>query len=375
MKHILFACSWGKEKEKAWSGTKYSIYMSIKKYYELIEITYNPKIGLDIWFIKNKIKNYIQRILGTYQPDMNILSINHYNNVIKKKKIQKKYVCLSFEECPDIKNIHSYVYQDLCAGYIKYLYYNCSDIFKKSGFQDNSEEVILKREQMQKEFFLNRVAGIFAMGKWYKKWLVDTYNIPEEKVHHVGGGSNLDFSKVDYKSKRGNKILFIGRDFERKNGNLVIAAFKIAQQIRDDIELYIVGPENCPERAKGKNIFFLGSKEYDQLPQIFNMCDVFCMPSKFEAYGLVFAEALIYGLPCIGRNAFEMPYFIDDGETGYLLEREEPEILANYMLDLLCNEMIKKNVRDKFDWYKTEYSWDTVAKRMKEIIEKDKYMS
>ena len=41
------------------------------------------------------------------------------------------------------------------------------------------------------------------------------------------------------------------------------------------------------------------------------------MPSYFEAYGLVFIEALTYGLPCIGRNAFEMPNFIQDSEKVF----------------------------------------------------------
>ena len=51
------------------------------------------------------------------------------------------------------------------------------------------------------------------------------------------------------------------------------------------------------------------------------MCDVFCMPSYFEAYGLVFVEALTFGLPCIGRNCYEMPYFIEEGKTGLLRKR------------------------------------------------------
>ena len=46
-----------------------------------------------------------------------------------------------------------------------------------------------------------------------------------------------------------------------------------------------------------------------------NLCDYFVMPSKFEAYGLVFAEALIYGLPCIGKKCYARPEFINN-ENG-----------------------------------------------------------
>ena len=75
------------------------------------------------------------------------------------------------------------------------------------------------------------------------------------------------------------------------------------------------------------------------------------MPSYFEAYGLVFIEALTFGLPCIGRNVYEMPYFIENGETGYLLDKDDVDELANLMDQLLCDERIKQNVKNKRDWY------------------------
>lgn len=100
------------------------------------------------------------------------------------------------------------------------------------------------------------------------------------------------------------------------------------------------------------------------------MCDVFCMPSKFEAYGLVFPEALSFGLPCIGRNAFEMPYFIEEGITGELLKTDSAEDLCGLMKRTLCNVEMSARVRNKREFYVTEYSWDTVAKRIKGVIEK-----
>lgn len=60
---------------------------------------------------------------------------------------------------------------------------------------------------------------------------------------------------------------------------------------------------------------------HEELSDLFNKCDIFVMPSYFEVYGFVFIEALTYGLPCTGRNAYEMPYFIQNAETG-LYERK-----------------------------------------------------
>ena len=106
----------------------------------------------------------------------------------------------------------------------------------------------------------------------------------------------------------------------------------------------------------------------DELAQYFNLCDVFCMPSKFEAYGLVFVEALIFGLPCIGANRFEMPYFIEDSKTGYLLKSDHAEELADLMEKALQNREMKMTVKNRRDWYAKEYSWETVASRIAAVI-------
>ena len=98
------------------------------------------------------------------------------------------------------------------------------------------------------------------------------------------------------------------------------------------------------------------------------MCDVFCMPSYFEAYGLVFVEALTFGLPCIGRNCYEMPYFINDGKTGLLLENDDPHELASLMQQILDNDTFSQNVVSNRPNYIQEYSWSTVAERISSII-------
>ncbi len=82
----------------------------------------------------------------------------------------------------------------------------------------------------------------------------------------------------------------------------------------------------------------------------------------------MFPEALTFGLPCIGRDAYEMPYFIEDGETGYLLRSETKEELADLMDRALGNQQLAANVRERRDFYVQEYSWDTVARRIYEVI-------
>ena len=119
--------------------------------------------------------------------------------------------------------------------------------------------------------------------------------------------------------------------------------------------------------------YFLGNLPAGNVQYYYNLCDVFVLPSRFEAFGIVFVEALCYGLPCIGRNLMEMPNLIQNNETGLLLsaEEENPQVLAERMYSLITNEKFFRNVQSKQDYYKVEYSWDTVAKRMISIMKQD----
>ena len=210
------------------------------------------------------------------------------------------------------------------------------------------------------------------MSKWLANNLVEYSGLPKEKVHWVGGGINLDISKIELHKKTNNKILFVGRDFFRKGGDLVYKAFKELRKELPEAELYIAGPSKWPLDECDENVIFLGDISYDKLSEYFNKCDIFCMPSRFEAYGLVFIEALVYGLPCIGRNEFEMKEFIKEGENGFLIDVDDELILANKMKELLSNKEIKENVVNSREEYIKMYSWDTVADRIMKVLIKDK---
>lgn len=356
---LLFICEWARNRETSWSGTNYSIYKALSKYYELEDINISP-LKSPVEFCKKAL----QKVFKTKRD------FNYANSIKHIKKFKKRYkngVYKSFQfgECPFQENMSSYVYQDLSALNVKDMYENEKEVFAVSGYQDIKENAIYKRAALQKEFYKS-CKTVFTMSHWLREYLINKCGLDNKKVIFTGGGYNIDPSKIDYSQKTANKILFVGRDFKRKNGDLVVEAFKKAKAMRPDLELYIAGPNDLNIREEG--IHVLGNLSYGELVKYFNLCDVFCMPSKFEAYGLVFAEALTFGLPCIGRNAYEMPYFIEDGKTGYLLQNENADELANLMLKAVDNDEMKQLVRSKKEEYIKEYSWDTVAERMAKVI-------
>jgi glycosyltransferase involved in cell wall biosynthesis len=64
---------------------------------------------------------------------------------------------------------------------------------------------------------------------------------------------------------------------------------------------------------------------------------VFAMPSRQEGFGLVYAEAMWHGLPCIGSTRDAAGQVIADKETGLLVPYGDVEALAQALVELLSN--------------------------------------
>jgi glycosyltransferase involved in cell wall biosynthesis len=149
----------------------------------------------------------------------------------------------------------------------------------------------------------------------------------------------------------------VGYEFERKGGDVLLAAFeRVAAEI-PDAELLIAGPPRIPgPLPRGARL--LGRLAPRQLRPVYTRASVFVMPSLFEPFGLVFLEAMEHKLPCIGSDRCAMPEIIVDGETGLLAPAGDAQALAERIIYLLrrpdtmrqMGERGRARVRQIFTW-------------------------
>ena len=356
MKELNFLVQWGDNRQKAWSGTNLSIFDALGRYYIMNDC---PLIHKDPDSIFARIKHHF---FGCQDFGLNEIRINHrfYRN-IKGPVFQFAEILSTEPHRP------TFIYQDLSVSCL-YEMACCGDpSFTYSGFQSIPIKIIKKRLRQQDRYYRS-ATGIFTMGKWFTKFMKDHYPELRDRIHHVGGGINVDTDVIDNGIQRsGNKILFIGRDFKRKGGEDVLSAFQNLIKDNHELELHIAGPLVNPAPGQ-KNIFYYGDVGVDKIHHLMNLCDVFCMPSHFEAYGLVFIEALCLGLPCIGRDCFEMPYFIEPGMTGELIKTSDSLELEQKIMKILNDSRYRENVMERRQSYIKEYSWDAVAERIANVI-------
>jgi glycosyltransferase involved in cell wall biosynthesis len=197
-------------------------------------------------------------------------------------------------------------------------------------------------------------------------WLADFINHREgESAKFVGGGlSETILSATPNQSRIPHSILFIGRDFKRKDGQLVVNAFRHLRRLFPDARLSIA---SLTVQEPEPGISWLGDVSAAQVSQLMASHQVFVMPSRFEAYGLVFLEAMANGMAIVGRNSFEMPWFVEQG-SGLLIdsgnEEQELQQLVTAIKAIWNEPQFLAAARDAMGGIREAHSWQAVGERV-----------
>jgi len=190
--------------------------------------------------------------------------------------------------------------------------------------------------------YSQRMDGIVTLSTYLADRISDELAIPRDRVTPIGLGPGLDeLSPPDTRPERyrNARILFVGRDWNRKGGHLLLEAFRIVRTAIPHAELVIVGPPERPTAEHGVRyvppINKATRRGARRLAQLYQEASVFCMPSVAEPWGMVYVEAAASGLPIIGIRQWAMPDIVKDGITGILLDERQPLALASALVSLL----------------------------------------
>lgn len=181
------------------------------------------------------------------------------------------------------------------------------------------------------------------------------------KMETIYAGANNPPSP-DPTTKRGPSILFVGKDHIRKGSAVLLEAFQKVRTAMPGAELHMVGC--APENANQPGVVVHGfvsratSTGASTLDRLFASAAVFCMPSRYEPFGIAFVEAMLAGLPCVGTRAWAMPEIIEDGKTGWLVSDGSVDELARVLIGALRNPgesdrmgaLGRKRSLERFTW-------------------------
>jgi alpha-maltose-1-phosphate synthase len=179
----------------------------------------------------------------------------------------------------------------------------------------------------------DRMDVIFAKSEWARRSFIDDYGQEPDKVVTAGAGAYVDLPDVAPRDPgEVVRFLFVGRNWARKGGPDLLAAFARVRRELPHAELVVAGPPELPAGPNG--VTFRGPVDQATLRRLFAEATVFVLPTSYEGLGIPFLEAMVHALPCIGTRVCAVPELVQDGVTGLLVEPGDIDALAERMLAL-----------------------------------------
>jgi len=221
--------------------------------------------------------------------------------------------------------------------------------------------------KLEKSIYAN-AAHVFTRSTNVSASLQKDYNFPVEKVSCVYAGANVQvFPSMPHLDRYAQKeILFVGVDWERKGGPILVEAFKQLLLKHPGAKLTIVG---CSPKVLVPNCEVVGTVPVRELHQYYQRASIFCMPTRWEPFGAVFVEALSYHLPIVTTNIGATGDFVLSEENGYRLPVDDIETFVTALDSLLSNPQKCQSFGIAgYTLAQDRYNWDSVGQRIRQTI-------
>jgi glycosyltransferase involved in cell wall biosynthesis len=289
-----------------WSGTPYHMAKAFTENGAQVDYIGSLQRKLPPFF---KIKQALSQYLSNQResPRFNVVAAQHYSaQVAKQLAASSAEVVVSplinpiaYLECKQpIVLWTDALYAALVGFYPPFNYHSASSIIQ--GNKITAE--CLSRCQL----------AIFS-SDWAANSARELYGVSHDKVKVVPFGANIEsypsWEEIQFivKQRAQNKIklLFLAKSWERKGGDVVLAVAKALYEAGYPVELSIVGyqpPGLQPVPPYVKCLGFI-SKHTPEGKILLRQClaetHFLFVPSRAEAYGIVFCEANAFGVPCL----------------------------------------------------------------------------
>jgi glycosyltransferase involved in cell wall biosynthesis len=251
------------------------------------------------------------------------------------------------------------------------------------GYSDISEDSIRQGHYLEGRA-IGRACFLAYASQWAANDAIQYYNADPDKVSVIPFGANCaaGFSSsaeaqavVLAKAGTPFRLLFVGRDWDRKGGALAVEILNRLRQQWINAELWVVGcdPFGGSPPPGVKIIGHLNKANAFDLARwrhCFAQCDVLLVPTRAECFGVVFAEAAAFALPSIATRVGGVGDAVIDGVTGFLFAPEEDarpyvEILRRLATD---RRFYFQTALNAFTYYRANLNWKTAGRRFTELL-------
>ncbi|MBX2978942.1 MAG: glycosyltransferase family 4 protein [Flavobacteriales bacterium] len=252
-------------------------------------------------------------------------------------------------------------------------------------FRALSAETIRSGFEVENQALANCTYAFYS-SEWAMRSAIKDHQADPSKVHVVPFGPNLidipDTSTVQQQiAARGTapcRMIFIGYDWERKQGDLAMAVRKELEALGIATELSLVGagPTNGSTSSQVKALGRLSKGDRAQRELLFSTlanAHFLVVPSKAECYGMVFAEAAAYGVPSVALDVGGVATVVRHGHNGLLFHKDDSARNMAERIAALWNSPngyrdLAMNSRNDFE---ERLQWSSCIAHMERVIMHD----
>lgn len=222
-----------------------------------------------------------------------------------------------------------------------------------------------------------RARRILCISNFTKNEITRRISLPNLAVVHLGVDQKL-FRDLNF--KRDPKLIAaVGAVKPRKGYHVALAAIKILTNRFPEIRFVIAGSLGQSEYVQSlksfiaangfeKNVEFAPDLSHEDLVKLYNRAAVFLLLPQnlhghFEGFGLVFLEAQACGLPVVGTRQNGDEDAIVEGQTGFLVEQDDPAAAAGAVEKILSDEKLRRGLSREAVKFAVNFSWDKTAEK------------
>jgi phosphatidylinositol alpha-1,6-mannosyltransferase len=242
---------------------------------------------------------------------------------------------------------------------------------------------------------LGTAAVIVANSRWTAELCTQIFDdlrltLPDERLHVVPLGADPELfrpgldpstARSTYELPAGRWLVTVARLTPHKGIDTGIRCLAALGTDIPELRYAVAGTGPDLERLAGlardldvrDRVHFLGQVPDTHLPALYNMGEVYLAPSRLEehdveGFGIAIIEASASGLPVIAGRSGGTADAVLDGETGVLVDPENPVAFAEALRSLLGNRSLAGAMGHAGRRaVETFFNWDRVAEGMRDI--------
>jgi glycosyltransferase involved in cell wall biosynthesis len=252
-------------------------------------------------------------------------------------------------------------------------------------FYDALSAASLRNCMRVQEDALHQAERLVFSSSWAARSAIDDYGMPAGKVSVIPFGANLaappsadDVERfIAARAFRPCRLLFIGVEWKRKGGDLALEVARRLNASGIETILNVVGvaPEvdgPLPDFVRPLGFISKATPEgRARLDALLAESHFLIVPSRAEAYGIVFCEASAFGVPALSRSVGGITEIIRDGRNGRTFPLDAgPEPYADFVADLMRDRAAYDRLAHASRAeYEARLSWDVAGAALREVLE------